>query len=428
MAVATAAAPPLLPTLTARSLPAALLPTPPPTGRLIPSPDLSAPPIHRLSPSPAYIPLCRRLAACSPDSPMPAASHLAPSPALATPSTRTSPAPPIHSRSAAYVPPCRRLTACSPDSTAPSAPHLAPSPTPTMASARTSPAVIPTLPLSPRLIASPASPVPPIHSRSAAYVPPCRRLAFAHCDPHPIANPRLIASPASPAPPIHSRSAAYVPPCRRLAVSSLDSTAPSAPRLAPTPALATASARSSPAVIPTPPRPSRLIASPASPVPPIHHLPPSLVYVPPSRHLAACSLDSPAPSAPRLATSPTPAAPSASNPGRASARKSWFRDKAARANLALPSSPERIKGFKVPGRASLSWVKDRVASFDVLANRGCCKRNLTSPADNIGKKMRYESPPSSEDSGSDSELKFYAGPAFHNAPPASSLPIPISFD
>ncbi|TKW36957.2 hypothetical protein SEVIR_1G015251v4 [Setaria viridis] len=187
-----------------------------------------------------------------------------------------------------------------------------------------------------------------------------------------------------------------------------------------------------------PPLTRRLFASPASPAPPIHRLPPSLVYVPPSRRLAACSPDSPAPSAPRLAPSPAPAAPSTSNPGRTSASKSWFRDKVARADLALPSSlernanlalpslPKRIKGFKVPGRVSLSWVKDRVAGSDVLANSGCRKRNLTSPADNIGKKMRYESPPSSEDSSSDSELEFYAGPAFRNAPPASSLPIPIS--
>ncbi|XP_004959294.1 vegetative cell wall protein gp1-like [Setaria italica] len=321
MAVAAAAAPPLLPTPTARSLPATLLPTPPPTGHLIPSPASSAPPNHRLSPSPAYIPPCRRLAVCSPDPPAPAVPHLAPSPTLAMPSTRTSPTPPIHALLAAYVPPCRRLAACSLDSTA-----------------------------------------PPIHASSAA----------------------------------------------------------------------------SPAVIPTPPLTPRLIGSPASPAPTIHCLPPSLVYVPPSRRLAACSPDSPAPSAPRLAPSPAPAAPSASNPGRASTSKSWFRDKAAcadlalpssperNANLALPSSPERIKGFKVPGRASLSCVKDRVAGSDVLANSGCLKRNLTSPADNIGKKMRYESPSLSEDSGSDSEPEFYAGPAFRNAPPASSLPIPIS--
>nr|XP_034580815.1 vegetative cell wall protein gp1-like [Setaria viridis] len=355
MAVAAAAAPPLLPTPTARSLPATLLPTPPPTGHLIPSPASSAPPNHRLSPSPAYIPPCRRLAVCSPDPPAPAVPHLAPSPTL----TRS-------------------------------------------------------------------------HHGF--------RAQFARCDPHPAANPPphcLSCLPRAADPCLLGCVRPAVPPPRGF-LARFHRAVGAPPRLAPSPAPATAFAGSSPAVIPTPPLTPRLIGSPASPAPTIHCLPPSLVYVPPSRRLAACSPDSPAPSAPRLAPSPASAAPSASNPGHASTSKSWFRDKAAcadlalpssperNANLALPSSPERIKGFKVPGRASLSCVKDRVAGSDVLANSGCLKRNLTSPADNIGKKMRYESPSLSEDSGSDSEPEFYAGPAFRNAPPASSLPIPIS--
>ncbi|XP_004954578.1 vegetative cell wall protein gp1-like [Setaria italica] len=344
MAVAAAAAPLLLPIPTARSLPAALLPTPPPTGRLIPSPDSPAPPIHRLSPSPAYIPPCRRLAACSPYSPRAGGAQ---------------PRPLARSRHTfrAHFP--RAADPC----------PLGP----------VRPAVPPPRGLLARFHRAVGAPPRPLTRSRHGF---CAQ--FARCDPHPAANP---------------------PPHRLSCFPRAADPCPLGPVL-------------------RPPLTRRLFASPASPAPPIHRLPPSLVYVPPSRRLAACSPDSPAPSAPHLAPSPAPAAPSASNPGRTSASKSWFRDKAARAdralpsslernaNLALPSLPKRIKGFKVPGRVSLSWVKDRVAGSDVLANSGCRKRNLTSPADNIGKKMRYESPPSSEDSGSDSELEFYAGPAF----------------
>jgi hypothetical protein len=159
----------------------------------------------------------------------------------------------------------------------------------------------------------------------------------------------------------------------------------------------------SPALLPTPTSPSL--------VPSIHRFAPS-----------------PAPWIRRAAAAPA---------GRASASESWVRDKVARAGLAPPM--ESSTGSKVSGRASLStsWVRDKLVGTKPSytpppATRSCAKRILTpsSSPDWNGKKQRYDSPAptpasDSEDSGSDSELEYYAGPAFLNAAPhPSAIPKP----
>jgi hypothetical protein len=147
----------------------------------------------------------------------------------------------------------------------------------------------------------------------------------------------------------------------------------------------------------------------------------------PSIHRFAPSPASPAPWIRRAAAAPA---------GRASASESWVRDKVARAGLA---PMESSTGSKVSGRASLStsWVRDKLLGTKPSytpppATRSCAKRIFTpsSSPDWNGKKQRYDSPAptpvsDSEDSGSDSELEYYAGPAFLNAAPhPSAIPKP----